>query len=59
MRRVLATDRGGELYRRRQPMIEPVFAQMSSTVAWTASDDEARRRPREWRLITATHNLLG
>src|SRR3954453_8988641 len=28
MRRVLATDRGGELYRKRQPMIEPVFAQM-------------------------------
>ena len=26
MRRVLATDRGGELYAKRQAMIEPVFA---------------------------------
>ena len=26
MRRVLSTDRGGELYGKRQPMIEPVFA---------------------------------
>jgi transposase len=25
MRRVLATERGGDLYRKRQPMIEPVF----------------------------------
>ncbi len=28
MRELLATERGGELYRKRQPMIEPVFAQM-------------------------------
>jgi hypothetical protein len=28
---VLASDRGSELYRKRQPMIEPVFAQMSRT----------------------------
>jgi transposase len=27
MRRVLATDHGGDLYRQRQPMIEPVFGQ--------------------------------
>ena len=27
MRRVLASEHGGELYRKRQPMIEPVFAQ--------------------------------
>jgi hypothetical protein len=26
MRRVLATDRGGELYGQRQAIIEPVFA---------------------------------
>jgi len=26
MRQVPATERGGELYRQRQPMIEPVFA---------------------------------
>ena len=59
MRRVLATDRGGELYRRRQPMIEPVFAQ----VKFNRGLDRFRRRGRgavrtEWRLITATHNLL-
>jgi transposase len=59
MRRVLATDRGGSLYRRRQPMIEPVFAQMK----FNRGLDRFRRRGRgavrsEWRLITATHNLL-
>jgi transposase len=59
MRRVLATDRGGGLYRRRQPMIEPVFAQMK----FNRGLDRFRRRGRgavraQWRLITATHNLL-
>ena len=59
MRRVLATERGGELYRKRQPMIEPVFAQMK----FNRGMDRFRRRGRgavrmEWRLITATHNLL-
>ena len=59
MRRVLATERGGELYRKRQPMIEPVFAQTK----FNRGLDRFRRRGRgavrtEWRLITATHNLL-
>src|SRR3954449_260425 len=59
MRRVLASERGGELYRRRQPMIEPVFAQTK----FNRGLDRFRRRGRgavrtEWRLITATHNLL-
>ena len=59
MRRVLATDRGGGLYRRRQPMVEPVFAQMK----FNRGLDRFRRRGRgavraEWRLITATHNVL-
>ena len=59
MRRVLASERGGELYRQRQPMIEPVFAQMK----FNRGMDRFRRRGRaavrtEWRLITATHNLL-
>ena len=59
MRRVLATDRGGGLYRRRQPMVESVFAQMK----FNRGLDRFRRRGRgavraEWRLITATHNLL-
>ena len=56
---VLASERGGELYRKRQPMIEPVFAQMK----FNRGLDRFRRRGRgavrtEWRLITATHNLL-
>src|SRR3954451_4267696 len=59
MRRVLATERGGDLYRKRQPMIEPAFAQMK----FNRGLDRFRRRGRgavrtEWRLITATHNLL-
>ena len=41
----------------RQPMIEPVFAPMKFNRGWTASRG-ARRGPHEWRLITATHNLL-
>src|SRR3954451_4251150 len=58
MRRVLASDHGGALYRRRQPMIEPVFGQTK----FTRGIDRFRRRGRaavraEWRLITATHNL--
>jgi hypothetical protein len=60
MRRLLATDRGRELYRKRQPMIEPVFAQMK----FNRGLNRFRRRGRgavraEWRLITATHNLRG
>jgi Transposase DDE domain len=59
MREVLASERGGELYRKRQPMIEPVFAQMK----FNRGLDRFRRPGRgavraEWRLITATHNLL-
>src|SRR6478735_4451418 len=59
MREVLASERGNELYRKRQPMIEPVFAQ----VKFNRGLDRFRRRGRgavraEWRLITATHNLL-
>jgi hypothetical protein len=59
MREALATDRGGELYRKRQPMIEPVFAQTK----YNRRLDRFRRRGRgairtESRLITATHNLL-
>jgi len=59
MRRVLATDRGGELYGQRQAIIEPVFA----NTKFNRGIDRFRRRGRaavraEWRLITATHNLL-
>jgi transposase len=59
MRRVLATERGAELYRKRQAMVEPVFAQTK----FNRRMDRFLRRGRsavrsEWRLINATHNLL-
>ena len=59
MRRVLASERGGELYGQRQAIIEPVFA----NTKFNRGIDRFRRRGRaavraEWRLITATHNLL-
>jgi hypothetical protein len=59
MRRVLQTDAGGALYRKRQHMIEPVFADTK----FNRRIDRFQRRGRaacrsEWRLITATHNLI-
>jgi hypothetical protein len=59
MRRVLETDHGGELYAKRQGMIEPVFA----NTKFNRRIDRFQRRGRsaarsEWRLVTATHNLL-
>jgi len=58
MRRVLKTDRGSELYRKRKTMIETVFADTK----FNRRIDRFLRRGRaacrsEWRLITATHNL--
>jgi hypothetical protein len=59
MRRVLETDLGGGLYGKRKAMIEPVFA----NTKFNRRIDRFQRRGRsaarsEWRLITATHNLL-
>jgi len=59
MRRVLDTDNGGKTYRKRQRMIEPVFANNK----FNRKLDRFHRRGRsaaqtEWRLINATHNLL-
>jgi transposase len=59
MRRVLSSDQGAELYAKRQGMIEPIFAQTK----FNRRCDRFQRRGRsaarsEWRLITATHNLL-
>jgi transposase len=58
-RRVLATDWGSELYLRRQGSVEPVFGQIKAN----RGADRFLRRGRsavrsEWRLLTATHNLL-
>jgi transposase len=59
MRRVLETDLGKQLYGKRQTTIEPVFA----NTKFNRRIDRFLRRGRcacrsEWRLITATHNLL-
>jgi transposase len=59
MRRVLATDRGKALYRKRHATIEPVFGQMK----FNRRFDRFLRRGRsavrsEWRLFGASHNLL-
>ena len=59
MRRVLASEHGGTLYAKRQGMIGPVFADTK----FNRRIDRFQRRGRaacrsEWRLITATHNLL-
>jgi hypothetical protein len=59
MRNVLHTPAAGELYAQRQRMIEPVFADTK----YNRRIDRFLRRGRaaarsEWRLITATGNLL-
>jgi hypothetical protein len=59
MRRVLASEHGGALYRKRQGMIEAVFGD----IKFNRRIDMFQRRGRsavrsEWRLVAATHNLL-
>jgi transposase len=59
MRRVLATDRGSQLYARRQAIIEPVSGQIKHN----RGAERFQRRGRsaatsEWRLLAATHNIL-
>src|SRR3954451_8560876 len=59
MRSVLKTDYGGGLYRRRKAMVEPVFAQTKHNRRIDRLQRRCRSAARsEWRLITATHNLL-
>ena len=59
MRRVLDTDAGGELYAKRQTMIEPVFGQTKHNRGITRFQRRGRGAVRtEWRLIAATHTLL-
>jgi hypothetical protein len=59
MRAVLATERGGELYRKRQVMIEPVFGDIKHNRKIDMFHQRGRSAVRsEWRLVTATHNLL-
>ena len=59
VRQVLATDWGKQLYLRRQGSVEPVFGQIKAN----RGVRRFQRRGRlavlsEWRLVTATHNLL-
>ncbi len=59
MRDKLHSDRGRELYAQRKITIEPVFGQ----IKYNRHIDRFMRRGRaaaqsEWRLVTATHNLL-
>jgi hypothetical protein len=59
VRRVLATEHGTTLYRRRQAIVEPVFGQIKAN----RGADRFLRRGRsavrsEWRLLATTHNLL-
>ena len=59
MRSVLATELGKTLYRKRQGLVEPVFA----NTKFNRGFDRFQRRGRaachsEWRLIAATHNLM-
>jgi transposase len=59
MRSVLETELGQTLYRKRQELVEPVFAHTK----FNRRFDRFQRRGRaachsEWRLIAATHNLM-
>ena len=58
-RRILQTDRGKQLYLRRQGMIEPVFGQIKHNRGARTFHHRGRAAVRtEWRMLTATHNLL-
>jgi transposase len=59
MRRVIKSPEGAAIYRKRQGQIEPVYGD----IKFNRRIDRFQRRGRaavqsEWRLITATHNLL-
>ena len=60
MRKRLATDRGAELYGKRQPMMEAVFGQMKPNrrVENAFHRRGGRRRPHRMAVAAATHNLL-
>ena len=59
MRRVLATDAGGQFYARRQAVIEPVFGQIKHNRRAERFQRRGRSAARsEWRLLAATHNIL-
>jgi transposase len=58
-RRVLSTDHGKQLYLKRQGTVEPVFGQIKANRGANRFLRRGRSAVRsEWRLLTATHNLL-
>jgi len=58
-RQILATEWGAQLYLKRQGQVEPVFAQIKSNRGFRRFSRRGRSAVRsEWRLLTATHNLL-
>jgi hypothetical protein len=58
MRSVLATERGGELYKQRAQLIEPVFGDTKHNRGFTRFARRGRSAARtEWRLMATTHNL--
>jgi hypothetical protein len=59
MRRLLATERGTELYRRRQPMIETAFGHTKHNARdGPLQTTRPRRRARRMALDHRHHNLL-
>ncbi len=59
MRRVLQSEAGRALYRKRKYSIEPVFGQIKGNRRLDRFQRRGRAAVRsEWRLIAATHNLL-
>ena len=59
MRRLLATELGERLYRKRAQTIEPMFGHTKHNRGMGRFHRRGRSAVRaEWRLITATHNLL-
>jgi hypothetical protein len=58
MRRVLATELGKQLYRKRQQSIEPVYGHTKHNRRFDRLNYRGRLAVRtEWRLITMSHNL--
>jgi transposase len=58
MRQLLASDLGGELYRKRSQSIEPVFGHTKHNRKFTQFHRRGRGAVRtEWRLLMMTHNL--
>jgi hypothetical protein len=59
MRHLLSTELGSQLYRKRQGMIEPVFADLKFNRKINRFQRRGHTAARsEWRLAAATHNLL-